>query len=160
VPSSNDRPLRFIIAYKSVRAAGALVLALVLAALTVGGLGAPLRSFASGIRAHATTAWGMRLSDLLLSAAAPRHLWIIVGALAVDGVVTFLEAWSLHRRWWWGPWLVVAITAALLPIEVVSLARHATAGRVLILGANVAVAAYLAEAALRKRLGSTAPRSL
>jgi uncharacterized membrane protein (DUF2068 family) len=72
--------------------------------------------------------------------------------------VTSHEAYALHRRHWWGPWLVVALTTAFVPFELAHLVKHATEGRVLLLLGNVAVAAYLAWAALRARRAGHASR--
>jgi uncharacterized membrane protein (DUF2068 family) len=148
--ASKERGLRFVIAYKTVRAGGALFLSLLFAILTGFGLGAPLRDLAERVRHHATTAWSMQLADLFVSAATPRHLWILVAGLAMDGAFSAFEAWSLHKRWWWGPWLVVVATAAFLPFEIGALVRHPTGGRLVLLIGNLAIAAYLAQAALRK----------
>jgi uncharacterized membrane protein (DUF2068 family) len=146
-----DRGLRVIITYKALRAAGALALSVVCAIASIGRVNEPLSAFLARIHTHATTAWSLRFADLIVTASSPRHLRILIVALAVDSALTALEAWSLHRRWWWGPWLVVGATTSLLPFEVVGLVRHRALGRVALLGANVLVAAYLARGALRRR---------
>lgn len=85
------------------------------------------------------------------SAIRPGHLWAAVAALlAFDGGLAFLEGWALHRRWWWAPWLVVILTVAFVPAEIVALTRHASDGRGLLLVFNVAVALYPARRALRE----------
>jgi hypothetical protein len=40
---------------------------------------------------------------------------------SADGLFSLLEGWALFHGRWWGPWLVVIGTSALLPFEVVAL---------------------------------------
>ena len=142
--------LRAIIAYKLVRGAGALAAAGVLGTLIATGHTAPLTALGKYLRHHVTSAWSIRLADAIVRAIIPSHLWIVVAALALDGAFTFIEGWSLRRGWWWGPWLVVVAAGAFLPFEVLALAHHVSMSRVLLLGANLLVASYLARHALRK----------
>jgi uncharacterized membrane protein (DUF2068 family) len=149
-PTGNHAPaLRLIVAYKLTRGAASLVAAALLAAFTAVDRAAPLLAVAEQVRRHVTSAWSIALADALVSAVAPRHLWLVTGALALDGTFTFGEGWALHRSWWWGPWLVVVATGGFLPFEALAIARHADAGRVLLLGSNLGVALYLARRALR-----------
>jgi uncharacterized membrane protein (DUF2068 family) len=147
-----DAPtLRLIVAYKLARGSASLVVSAVLARLTALGDTAPLHVAAELLRRHATSAWSITLGDALVRAAASPHLWWMAAALALDGAFTFLEGWSLHRRYGWGPWLVMLATAAFLPFEAIAIARRADAGRILLLGVNLAVALYLARRARRAR---------
>lgn len=59
------------------------------------------------------------------------------------GAVLFLQAWGLHRRRVWAEWLVVIMTASLIPFEIYYLATDASLGKVLALIANVAIVVYL-----------------
>lgn len=147
--STRDRArgLRLIIAYKLTRAAASLFAAALLAASAAADRTAPLQTVAEQVRGHATSAWSIALADALVSAVAPRHLWLVAGALALDAAFTFVEGWALHRSWWWGRWLVVIATLGFLPFEVIAIVRHADAGRVLLLGLNSLVALYLARRA-------------
>ena len=71
----------------------------------------------------------------------------MAAALGLDGVVSFFEGWVLLRGYRWGPWVVVGATGAFVPYELVSLARHLHAGRVLLVMLNIAVVIYLARRA-------------
>jgi uncharacterized membrane protein (DUF2068 family) len=153
-PHPRAQALRLIIAYKLARGGASLLACALLAAFTAAGRTAPLHAVAEQVRRHATSAWSIELSDVLVRAVVPRHLWLVVGALALDGTFTVLEGWTLHRSWWWGPWLVVVSTAAFLPYEAVALGRNVDAGRVLLLALNLGVALYLARRALRERRSS------
>lgn len=152
--------LRLLIAYKLGRAAVALATSGLLGVLTATGHTFALHELAEDIRHHVTSAWSIGLADALVRAIIPSHLWIVVAALALDGMFTLLEGWSLHRRWWWGPWLVVVATAGFLPFEVLALVRHVAVGRVFLLGANLLVATYLTRHALgRARRDASSARS-
>jgi uncharacterized membrane protein (DUF2068 family) len=77
-------------------------------------------------------------------------LWLASIALSLDGLLVFVEGWSLWRGYTWGPWLVVASTAALLPFEAFGLWHHPHLGRLVLLLGNIAVALYLARQAQRE----------
>ena len=141
-------PLRAIIAYKLIRAVAALVAAAVLAGLALTGRAPELHEMAAHLRHHATHAWAILAANALFGLTTTSHVWLVSAALVLDGSVTFLEGWGLHRGWRWAPWLVVALTFALVPFEVVALARHVAVGRVALLVVNLAVAIYLARRAL------------
>ncbi len=156
-PERAEAALRVIIFYKVTRGALALAASAVLAAFAFGRGAASLTGLARGLRDHVTSGWTVALADALLGLVAPGRLWIVVAALAADGAMTCFEGFSLHRRWWWAPWLVVAITLTFVPFEVVRLARHLAIGRVLLLVANLLVAVYLVYLARRHPL-ARAPR--
>ena len=66
-----------------------------------------------------------------------------------DGAFSLLEGWALFHGHWWGPWLVVIGTSALLPFEVVALVRHLHPVRALLFAGNVTIVWYLARKARR-----------
>jgi uncharacterized membrane protein (DUF2068 family) len=145
-----DPAMRLIIAYKFVRALLALGACVALAVLTWTGHAGSLRNLADHLREQATTHIGNMLAHALVTAVAPRHLWLAVVALGLDGLVTLVEAWALQRGHRWGPWLVVAVVAAFLPFEVIGLVHHWRIGRLLLLLGNLAVALYLMRRSLRE----------
>jgi uncharacterized membrane protein (DUF2068 family) len=140
---SREPALRLIIAYKFVRAALALGACLALAVLTWTGHAHSLREWVDRLREQATTHIGNLVAHALVSAVAPRHIWLAVVALGLDGGVTLVEAWALLQGHRWGVWLVVIVVAAFLPFEVVGLIHHPRVGRALLLLGNLAVAIYL-----------------
>jgi uncharacterized membrane protein (DUF2068 family) len=148
--SGNDLGLRLIVGYKLAKGAAQSILGVVglsrAAALT-----ADLRRVAHVIRAHAVEAWSVKLAERLLSIASDRTVRIAALALLLDGVVSFVEGWALHRRYWWSDWLVVAATAALLPIEARAIVHHATIGRAVLIVLNALIVAYLLARRLRRR---------
>ncbi|HEX4355253.1 MAG TPA: DUF2127 domain-containing protein [Polyangiales bacterium] len=138
-----DPAYRAIVMYKWVRAGLALLACVVLAVLTLTGHASSLQDFSNHLRENATSRFSVMVAHALVTATAPRHLWIAVVALACDGGVTLVEAWSLQRGYRWGTWLVVAVVAAFLPFEVIGLIRHLRWGRALLLLGNLLVALYL-----------------
>ena len=89
---------------------------------------------------------------LIIAYKLARTLWLTAAAIvAAEGATTLLEGWSLLRGFWWGPWLVVFLTGAFVPGELIALARHQSASRVLLLAANVIVVSYLFWRARRHR---------
>ena len=147
-PSGSDLGLRLIVGYKLGEGAAQSILGVVglsrAAALTD-----DLRRVAHFIRAHAVEAWSIKLAERLLALASDRAVRIAALALLLDGAVSFVEGWALHRRFWWSDWLVVAATAALLPFEAHALVHHATIGRLLLLVVNALIVAYLLARRLR-----------
>lgn len=138
-----------IIAYKLVKGVLWLVLALVLLVATRMGLAGHLLGAADHLR-HNAHAWSLALAKLLVQAATRRGMWTLIVALLVDGVASLVEGWALYHGRWWGPWLVVATTASLLPFEVVALVRHVHAERIALLVVNLAIVVYLARKAVRE----------
>jgi uncharacterized membrane protein (DUF2068 family) len=149
-PLPPDRGVRAITIYKFVRAGLALLLALLLVATVALGHAAALARFATQIRSHCSSAFSVALAEKLLQASAPRRLWLVALALTVDGLITGCEGWALRTGKRWGEWLVVVVTGAFVPFELVALWRSPHVGRLLLLLANVLVAAYLIRAALRQ----------
>jgi uncharacterized membrane protein (DUF2068 family) len=146
-----ERGLVLIITYKLGKGGLWLVLALGLAIGIHLGIGHRLAGAAEQLRHHATHAWSLALARLLVRASTPRGLWTMVVALLADGVVSLIEGWALLHGRWWGPWLVVVATGALLPYELFAVARHPHLGRVALLVVNLAIVVYLARTALRER---------
>jgi uncharacterized membrane protein (DUF2068 family) len=144
-----ERGLVLIIAYKLVKGALWLTLALVVIVMMRMGIGDDLLALAEYLRHH-SRAWSVELADLLVRAATRRGLWTLVVALVADGCMNLVEGWALWRGHWWGPWLVVVATGSLLPLEVVSLVRAVHVSRVVLLVVNVAIVWYLGRKALRE----------
>jgi uncharacterized membrane protein (DUF2068 family) len=142
--------LRAIVGYKSIKAALQLSAALLLAAWWPLGLPELLIELSAWLRRHLTHAWAAWLSDLLVADSLNRRILLSIVALALDGSLTALEAWSLYSGRWWGPWLVVAATGALLPFELYEFVRVPRLSRALLFALNLLILAYLARRAWRE----------
>jgi uncharacterized membrane protein (DUF2068 family) len=142
--------LRAIIAYKTIKAAVQLGLGLVLALLWPFGLPHWLGALSRASRRHFTQGWASHLAALLAAGSTHRRIAFAILALSLDGALTAVEAWALRRGRWWGPWLVVAATASLLPVEIYEFFRVPRISRALLFAVNLLMAAYLARRAWRE----------
>jgi uncharacterized membrane protein (DUF2068 family) len=141
-----EAALSLIIGYKLVKGATWLVLAVVILVLVHMGLEDRLLGLADHLRHHAH-AWSLALARLVVGAATRKGLAVITVALVADGAFSLLEGWALIHGRWWGPWLVVVGTSALLPFEVLALVRHLHPVRATLFAVNVAIVWYLARKA-------------
>jgi uncharacterized membrane protein (DUF2068 family) len=142
--------VKIIVAYKSVKALIEVLLAVALPALILAGAAEHLHSLALALRHHMVSAWSMSLANLLVAVTTDRHLALTAVALALDGLLTFVEAWSLWRGYAWGAWLVVIATSSLIPFEIWELVRERRMGRLLLVIVNAIVAIYLIGRARRE----------
>jgi uncharacterized membrane protein (DUF2068 family) len=157
-----SRGVRTIMIYKAVKAVLQLALALILVLLLPRGLPDELHALATALREHATHAWAVELSDLI-ERGSTRHGVVLASiALGLDGSLTAVEAAALRSGRAWGSWLVVVATGALLPLEVLELARSLRPSRALLLAVNLVIVLYLTRRAwhehdLRRRRASGIP---
>lgn len=139
----SDPGVRAIVLYKSVKSAVQLTLVLLAVGLWPFGLPALVRGLALGILQHATHAWALTLASWLERGATDRGIELGLLALGADGTLTAVEACALWHGRWWGPWLVVMATGALLPFELLELVRSPHLSRALLLAGNLAIVGYL-----------------
>ena len=137
--------LRLIVGYKFAKAAAELLVGALFLFLGSVGLAEGLTVLAQEIRHHATETLSIALADRLIHASTAHNVFVVAVAVTIDGTVTLLEGWTLHRRYRWSPWLVVCTTASLIPFEVLTLARHPSTGRILLLLVNALILAYLVQ---------------
>lgn len=154
-----DVGVRAILVYKTVKGALTLLAGSTLLVLDVAHQAHSIHEAAGWLRHHVTAGWSIALADVLVNTATTRGIAITGIALLLDGALTSLEGWALHRRHWWGAWLVVVTTGALLPYEVYEIARHVRVLRVLAFLANVAIVVYLGRRARREARARRAPPS-
>ena len=146
-----DGGIRLITTYKLAKGIGQLVLALVLFATVELGLAVDwLHEAVFFARHHFASATSVKLAELLMGLATPKHLGLTALALALDGALTTAEGVALSRRLWWAPWLVVVASGAFLPYELFEIVRAPRVGRVLVFIVNAIVVAYLVLRALRE----------
>jgi uncharacterized membrane protein (DUF2068 family) len=144
-----------IVAYKLGKAALQLVGAIAIGLALLDGETQRLHEDAARAVEHATAGWSLHLARLAFVATTARHLHLAVLGLALDGSLTLVEGWSLHKRKSWGPWLIVVATSVAVPFEVASLLKEAQPVRLAILILNVALVLYLLRRALRHRNGDS-----
>jgi uncharacterized membrane protein (DUF2068 family) len=143
--------VRLIVAYKAVKAVAELILAAVLVVVAASGELVAVRHLATELQEHLASRWSVLAGRAIGALASEWSVHIIEIGLALDGLVSALEAITLWRGYRWAPWLVVIATASPLPLE---LARIVRAPRPLPIGlamVNLAVVGYLALYIARKR---------
>ena len=144
------RALRFIAAYKVIKA-----LALLLAAIAAFGL------IGDG-NLEALFAWVMQLPihhghDLLvgmidkLFGLGPRKFLAIGVVLCIYAAVFLVEGWGLWRERRWAEYLTVIVTASLIPLEIWEIFHHLTWLKIVALIVNVAILLYLIVLLRRER---------
>jgi uncharacterized membrane protein (DUF2068 family) len=143
--------LRLIIAYKVVKAALQAGLAAALPVLQRLGVTTYWAAEISELAEHVAHRWTAILARRIAALLTPSHLTLISLALGLDAGLSAFEAWALHRRFRWAPWLVVVAGSTLIPFEVVELARRVRPSRVLILVVNLVIIAYLTVRARREQ---------
>lgn len=147
--AAEDLALRSIVLYKVVKASVALTAGVVLLALWPFGLPEWIEHLAVRLRHHFVEAWAVHLADWLVKHTSRHRIELSIAALFIDGTLTSVEGWSLKRRFWWGPWLVVIATGSLLPVEVYEWLRHPRVGRAVLFVVNLAIVLFLAHHAWR-----------
>jgi uncharacterized membrane protein (DUF2068 family) len=143
VTVSRERGLRLIIAYKLAKAFVALALSAAIVILLLAHDTSVLGDLAVHVRHHVAGAWSVMLVRAIGTLSTRGHLWLIAGAVGLDGLFTAVEGWALYREKTWGPWLVLIATSMLLPFEVIAIVRFAHLGRVLVFIVNVVIVVYL-----------------
>jgi uncharacterized membrane protein (DUF2068 family) len=144
------------VTYKLGKAAVQLAAAGVLWAALMMGATTHLHQIAAAVVDQGTSRWSLLLARAGLQVTTPRHVHLAIAALALDGGLSLVEGWGLHRRYRWAPWLIVAATASALPIEVVGLVRALRPVRVLVLIINLILVVYLLRRAARHTTRSVA----
>lgn len=150
-PEPTPAALKLIIAYKFTRAGLSVLAALVLIGLSLAGVATRAEAFVRDLHDHAAAEVSLEVTSLVLSALAPQHLWVVLGAVLLDAVMIFAEGWALLRKWAWGAWLVVVASGVALPFEMVAIVRHLSVTRVSLFVLNAAIVAYLLVRTLRQR---------
>lgn len=158
-PPGRDTGIRLITAYKLGKAALWITLATVLGLLVSTGRLEPFRDMALELQTHVASRWSLLLGRALVSALSVKGLRFIEIGLALDGVISAVEAWALWRGHRWGPWLVAGASALPVPFELWELVRRPSPWRALLLVVNLAVVAYLVRWLRRhRRVESTVSR--
>jgi uncharacterized membrane protein (DUF2068 family) len=140
--------LRAIIFYKLGKGALQIIACAVLAILLAAGLDRELAGLDAALREHFTSGWSARIAAFVVRHLNGKVLRFGALALGADGVLSLGEGWALHRRHWWGPWVVVVASGSLLPFELYEIGKHARIGRILLFAVNAVIVAYLARRAL------------
>jgi uncharacterized membrane protein (DUF2068 family) len=145
-----------IIAYKVAKAAFSASVGLLSLVLLHTGTEAAAATLAQQLLDHSTSEWAAKGATLIVLAGTRPHAILAAVAGFADAAVSLLEAAALRRGAWWGPWLVVLSTGALLPWELVALIQKPGPLRAAIFVINLIAVGYLLRGALREVLESRA----
>jgi uncharacterized membrane protein (DUF2068 family) len=135
--------LRIIIVYKFAKAAFSAGVGAAALVLLHFGAEAVAATLAQQLLDRSTREWALKGATLIVMAATSRHVVIAAVAAFADSTISLLEAFSLRSGAWWGPWLVVGATGALLPWELAVAIRRPGWVRILVFAINLAVVLYL-----------------
>src|SRR4051794_8249956 len=98
---ATQRSVRAVMVYKFTKGTLQLLSAgMIAVGLWRGGLNW-LPALSRHLHDHATAAWSMRASQLLLQLATPRHIKLIALALGLDGLLGWFEGVALWRKYEW-----------------------------------------------------------
>jgi uncharacterized membrane protein (DUF2068 family) len=145
--------VRLIVAYKGIKAVLEIALAVALVLVIRRGGLSGLQAAAESLEHHVTSRWSILVGRAIAKAVSGRGLHVVELGLALDGILSAVEGWSLWRGYRWGSWLVVVATATPLPLEVHHLARSHGFSRAVLVLLNVAVVVYLARRIARTPRG-------
>ena len=150
VRAPGDLGVRLIVAYKGVKAVAELALAVVLVVLAASGELVALRDLATQLREHLASRWSVLAGRTIGALVSDRGVHLIEIGLALDGLLSSVEAITLWRGYRWAPWLVVVATASPLPLEIAEIARTPRPSRVGLAMVNLAVVGVLARHIARR----------
>src|SRR3569623_1154391 len=122
--AAEDLALRSIVLYKVVKATVALSIGAILLVLWPFGLPEWIEHLAVRLRHQYIEARAVHIADWLVRHTSRHRIELSLAALFIDGGLTGDEGWSLRRRFWVGPWLVVVATGSVLPVEAFVFLRH------------------------------------
>jgi uncharacterized membrane protein (DUF2068 family) len=142
--------LEAIIDYKLTKAVVELILGALLVIGLLRGPEAMSATFAQLILDHAAGAWALRAATLIVITGTSGHVKIAAAVAFGDAALSAVEGLGLRAGRWWAPWLVVAATGALIPVEIWELMRKPGPVRGGILVLNWAILVYLLRIALRE----------
>ncbi len=142
--------LRLIVLYKYVKSVVEVLLAVALVVLAARGEIETLREVAIQLKEHVASRWSLMLGRALAALVSERGVHLLEIGLALDGVWSAFEGWSLARGYRWGPWLVIAATATPLPLEIHEIVRTHRLSRVVVAIVNLAIVLYLARDVRRR----------
>jgi uncharacterized membrane protein (DUF2068 family) len=105
---------------------------------------------ATQLREHLASRWSVLAGRAIGALMSERGVHIIEIGLALDGLVSAVEAITLWRGYRWAPWLVVVATGSPLPLELAEIARTPRPSRVGLALVNLAVVGFLARHIARR----------
>ncbi len=157
-PPGRALGVRLIVLYKAIKAVAEVLLGVLIVVLAATGALSDVRDLAVHLREHVASRWSLLAGRALGAVFSTRGVHLLEVGLALDGLLSAVEGWSLWRGYRWGPWLVVAATGTPLPLEMAELARTHRISRAVALAVNLAVDVYPARRIRSERRAATVAR--
>ena len=136
------RALRFIAAFKLIKALSLVIVAIAAFGLVQWRHVQALADWIMQLPVHQGHPYAVALVEKLLGLG-PRK-FIAIGTVAcIYASVFLIEGWGLWREKRWAEYLTVIVTASLIPVEVWEIFHHFSWLKILALALNVAIVWYL-----------------
>jgi hypothetical protein len=103
VRTPEEHGVRLIAAYKGVKAVAELALAVVLVVLAASGELVAMTHLATHLREHLASRWSVLAGRAIGAMVSGRSVHLIEIGLALDGLVSGVEAFTLRRGYRWAP---------------------------------------------------------
>jgi uncharacterized membrane protein (DUF2068 family) len=142
MPAHSHRALKFIAAFKLVKALGLIIVAVAAFNLVQWRHVVALADWVTQLPFHQGHRFAVEMVDKLLGFG-PRKFLAIGTVACIYATVFVVEGWGLWREKRWAEYLTVIVTASLIPFEVWEIFQHFTWLKIFALVLNVAIVWYL-----------------
>jgi len=142
MPAHSHRALKFIAAFKLVKALGLIIVAVAAFNLVQWRHVVALADWVTQLPFHQGHRFAVEMVDKLLGFG-PRKFLAIGTVACIYATVFIVEGWGLWREKRWAEYLTVIVTASLIPFEVWEIFQHFTWLKIFALVLNVAIVWYL-----------------
>jgi uncharacterized membrane protein (DUF2068 family) len=138
----SHRALKFIAAFKLVKALGLIIVAVVAFNLVQSRHVVALADWVTQLPFHQGHRFAVDAVDKLLGFG-PRKFLAIGSVACIYASVFVVEGWGLWQAKRWAEYLTVIVTASLIPFEVWEIFQHFTWLKIFALALNIAIVWYL-----------------
>ncbi len=142
MPTHSHRALKYIAAFKLVKALGLIIVAVAAFDLVQSRHVVALADWVAQLPFHQGHRLAVDMVDKLLGFG-PRKFLAIGTVACIYASVFIVEGWGLWQEKRWAEYLTVIVTASLIPFEVWEIFQHFTWLKIFALVLNVAIVWYL-----------------
>jgi uncharacterized membrane protein (DUF2068 family) len=142
MPAHSHRALKFIAAFKLVKALGLIIVAVAAFKLVQSQRVVELADWVTQLPFHQGHRLAVETVDKLLGFG-PRKFLAIGIVACVYASVFVVEGWGLWREKRWAEYLTVIVTASLIPFELWEIFSHFNWLKIVALALNIAIVWYL-----------------
>jgi uncharacterized membrane protein (DUF2068 family) len=142
MPAHTHRALKYIAAFKLVKALGLIIVAVAAFDLVQSRHVVALADWVTQLPFHQGHRFAVDMVDKLLGFG-PRKFLAIGTVACIYASVFIVEGWGLWREKRWAEYLTVIVTASLIPFEMWEIFQHFTWLKIFALVLNVVIVWYL-----------------